>query len=67
MKHTNLTMLLLAIVTCTVLSCKKEAQNLSEAGTDQNKQLAELLPEKENPAPAIQIIIPIRYLLILLA
>ncbi len=33
MKHTNLTMLLLAMVTCTVLSCKKEKQNLSDAGT----------------------------------
>ena len=33
MKHTNLTMLLLAIVTCTVVSCKKEQKNLSQAGT----------------------------------
>ena len=33
MKHTQLTMLLLAMVTFTVLSCKKEKQNLSDAST----------------------------------
>ena len=33
MKQTRLTMLLLAMVTCTVFSCKKEKQNLSDAGT----------------------------------
>ena len=49
MKHTNLTMLLLAMVTCTVLSCKKEKQNLSDASTASEQTTSGTVAGKGKP------------------
>src|SRR5688572_2301738 len=40
MKQTHLTIWLLAIVTCTALSCKKEQQNLSQSGTESEQAIS---------------------------
>lgn len=49
MKHTNLTMLLLAIVTCTVLSCKKDTQIQSETGTGSEQAISGTAAGKGKP------------------